>query len=127
MKRRFRILHLAPEYNIEVQARLPVSLAALHNFIRIHDPKEEPVIGSNSHHSTQADDAEEQVLRDGLDSGEIDGQRDQIADAMWIDYQRICHERGIDVNNPFDVDDDDDVEDLFDVEGDVEGDVEDDM
>ena len=33
LKRRFRILLLAPEYNIEIQNRIPAALAALHNFI----------------------------------------------------------------------------------------------
>jgi DDE superfamily endonuclease len=72
LKHCFRILHLAPEYNMDIQARILVSLAALHNFIHIHDPKEGPIIGSDSYHSTHsADDAKEHgdniapVLQDG--------------------------------------------------------------
>ena len=38
LKRRFRILQLAPEYNIDTQSRLPAALSALHNFIRTQDP-----------------------------------------------------------------------------------------
>jgi len=38
MKHRFRILLLAPEYSLEIQARIPAALAAIHNFIRSHDP-----------------------------------------------------------------------------------------
>ena len=40
LKRHFRILLIAPEYNLEVQAWIPVALSALHNFIHIHDPDE---------------------------------------------------------------------------------------
>jgi hypothetical protein len=100
---------------MDIQARIPVSLAALHNFIHIHDPKEGPIIGSDSYHSTHStDDAEEHrdniapVLQDGYE--EINERRDQIAEAMWADYQRICQERGSNINDPFDVVDDDDDE-----------------
>ena len=33
-----RILLLAPEYCMEVQAHIPPALCAIHNFIHIHDP-----------------------------------------------------------------------------------------
>jgi hypothetical protein len=31
-------MNVAPEYSIETQAKIPCALAALHNFIRLHDP-----------------------------------------------------------------------------------------
>lgn len=34
LKRQFRILQIPPEYDMHVQARLPVALCAIHNFIR---------------------------------------------------------------------------------------------
>ncbi|KAJ7085377.1 hypothetical protein B0H15DRAFT_783006, partial [Mycena belliarum] len=37
-KRRFRLMNVAPEYSAQTQAKIPCALAALHNFIRIHDP-----------------------------------------------------------------------------------------
>jgi hypothetical protein len=40
LKRRFRILVLPPEYSMEIQARIPAALCALHNFIRRSDPTE---------------------------------------------------------------------------------------
>ena len=36
----FQILLLAPKYSMEIQARLPVTLASIHNFIQIHDSDE---------------------------------------------------------------------------------------
>ena len=109
LKRRFRILHLALEYNMEIQARIPVSLAALHNFIRIHDPKEGSIIGGGSHHSTGGAEEEYDDNVPVFQSGNRhDEHRDQIAEAMWADYQRICQERGSNVNDPFDLDLDED-------------------
>ena len=40
LKARFTILTSRPRYNLDIVARLPPALAALHNFIRIHDPNE---------------------------------------------------------------------------------------
>jgi len=40
MKRHFKILVLPAEYNMHIQARIPVALAAVHNFIHEHDPSE---------------------------------------------------------------------------------------
>ena len=36
----FRILLLAPEYDMDMQARVPPALCALHNFIHQHDPSD---------------------------------------------------------------------------------------
>ena len=33
LKCRFWILHLAPEYSMDIQAHIPAALAAVHNFI----------------------------------------------------------------------------------------------
>lgn len=93
---------------MEIQARIPVSLAALHNFIRIHDPKEIPIIGSGSRNSTGDLDAEEDDHVAQIGREEVDERRDQIAEAMWADYKRICQERGMDFNDPFDGDVDED-------------------
>lgn len=64
LKRRFHILLLSPEYkmqiqvcfhlhgavcyNIYTQPRIPVALCAIHNFIRIHDGNEDPVLGQDN-------------------------------------------------------------------------------
>ena len=40
LKCRFRILLLAPEYSLEIQARIPAALCAVHNFIWVHDSNE---------------------------------------------------------------------------------------
>ena len=108
LKRHFRILHLASEYKMEVQTRIPVSLAALHNFIRIHDPKEGPVFGSGSDNFTGDAEGQEDYVAPVSQHGNVDmdESQDKIAEAMWADYQRICQERGINTDDPFDGDTD---------------------
>ena len=90
---------------MEVQAWIPVALSALHNFICIHDPKEGPIIGNGNHNSADGGDGQEgstgPVLEDGNSEEEPDAWWDQIAEAMWADYQYICQERGIDIEDPF--------------------------
>ena len=41
MKWKFCILHLAPEYSLDVQAHIPATLAAIHNFTHHHKHDEE--------------------------------------------------------------------------------------
>ncbi|KAJ7214056.1 hypothetical protein GGX14DRAFT_335807, partial [Mycena pura] len=38
LKRRFRILVSRPEYSYAVQSKIVCAAAALHNFLRIHEP-----------------------------------------------------------------------------------------
>ena len=33
-------MRTAPEYSMKVQARIPAAVAAIHDFIRIHDPQD---------------------------------------------------------------------------------------
>ena len=43
LKCRFQILHLAPEYSMDIQACIPAALAAIHNFIHGHEVDDEVV------------------------------------------------------------------------------------
>jgi hypothetical protein len=93
---------------MEVQTQIPVSLAALHNFIRIHDPKEGLVFGSGSDHFTGDAKGQEDYVAPVLQHGNVDmdESQDKIAEAMWAEYQCICQERGINTDDPFDGDTD---------------------
>lgn len=94
MKQWFRILLLAPEYNLDIQARIPVTLCAIHNFIHIHDPGEGTILEERDLHNQDdhihevAEDLEELEQRTGMAA-----RRDQIAYEMWEDYQQILAER----------------------------------
>jgi hypothetical protein len=88
LKRRFRILVCPPEVDMVWQARLPAALAAIHNFIRDHDPLD-----------IEADDglfdpdpgAHTGELADGLpraaERERANNRRDDIARQMWAQYQ----------------------------------------
>lgn len=87
LKARFTILTIRPRYNLDIVARLPPALAALHNFIRIHDPNEITEYLENSNQELR----DEGVLAGGFpNAAEREAanlRRDEIAHAMWIQYQ----------------------------------------
>jgi hypothetical protein len=96
LKRRYRILLLAPEYSMHIQARIPAALCALHNFISIHDPTEE-VIYDDDHDNEDAAVADDHIAPAAVAIG-VDGpsvRRDRIAQEMWDDYLVVRMERGI--------------------------------
>jgi hypothetical protein len=112
LKCHFRILLLAPEYSLEIQAWIPAALAAIHNFIRSHDSDNyEP-------HTANGDtihDHSHDKPNPTFTCEEVDKWRDQIALAMWNNYQRVCEERGIgaDESDEPDVGDDDEFDGLY--------------
>ena len=86
-------------YNIYTQAHIPVALCAIHNFIRIHDGNEGPVLGQDNGevaHNGEgvggfAGEVQEDVLAD--DSLQVVQEfHDHIAQHMWEDYQQIIRE-----------------------------------
>ena len=96
VKRRFRILTHAPEFSLELQARLPAALSALHNFIVVHDPAD------NEHDDIEDPDPGRHLgeLAEGpADRAERERtsqRRDEIASQMWIDYQQVLRSRQAD-------------------------------
>jgi hypothetical protein len=112
LKRRFRILLLAPEYSLEVQARIPAALAAVHNFISIHDPHDHPISsttpqadGALHMYDDDSDDHEDFAIQVGAPANSIhDQRRDMIAQKMWDDYVGICTERGIGMDDAIESD-----------------------
>ncbi|KAF7972119.1 hypothetical protein HWV62_18834, partial [Athelia sp. TMB] len=97
LKSRFRILAIAPQYSLETQARLPAALCTLHNFIRIHEPHDEPDLLDDPTHTgggSNLPDRDELVsAATAADLDQPSARREEIADAMWADYQRILRER----------------------------------
>ena len=93
MKCRFQILLLALEYSLEIQAQIPAALAAIHNFIHSHDPDNYEPHTANS--DTIHDDHSHDEPNPTFTFEEVDKWWDQIALAMWNNYQQVCEERGI--------------------------------
>ena len=96
MKHHFWILLLAPEYSIQIQARIPAALCAIHNFIRIHDPAKDEILTADDDDDNMPIDHDHEAS--AAATAEIDmpsARRDGIAQAMWDDYLAICQQRGI--------------------------------
>lgn len=97
---------LAPAYNIEIQSRIPAALAALHNFIRIHDPQTKiRLTGNDSDHAPGGFYAgDDSLIPTGTDTdmdveeqniSEASIRRNKIADDMWRQYQQVLYERSL--------------------------------
>jgi hypothetical protein len=105
IKNRWRILVVPPAYNMKLQARIPAALAALHNFILNNDPEDhiDPEIRDPTPGAAVDPDEVARVhgelATEHSSSMETEAGkhlRDQIADAMWVDYQQILAECGDD-------------------------------
>lgn len=93
----------APEYNLRTQAKIPLALACLHNFIRISDPDDE-AHNDNDYNDEEADNTRvhneinPEHLGQHISSAEKDrasAARDTIAMAMWEDYLSKLAEREV--------------------------------
>ena len=93
LKQRFQILLLAPEYDLEIQARIPAALCAIHNFIKEHDP-DEGGLEETREFSDEDHRDENEPFAPG-DPEETGTMWDQIAEEMWLEYQCILAERGM--------------------------------
>lgn len=91
LKARFTILTSRPRFDLDIVARLPPALAALHNFIRIHDPNEISDFLQEDLDLEPGCGRETGELADGFPNAAerqaANARRDEIAQAMWIQYQ----------------------------------------
>lgn len=102
IKKRWTVLVLAPKYDMDLQARIPAALGALHNFIMDHDPEEhvdhdifDPIPGAHLNPeelvATQGELAVER--RTDAESEEALYFRQEIAQKMWDDYVLYWEQR----------------------------------
>jgi hypothetical protein len=113
MKQRWEILIRPPEFieDDRVQYVVPAALAAVHNFIQKHDPSDlqdqdntlvnhaiSTCSGVDSNPGTipECGILSESLLPNHAEKRLTIQIRDQIAAAMWNDYQTLLHERQID-------------------------------
>ena len=87
-----------PEYNLTVQASIPAALCSVHNFIQTYDPDEGdlPVeILPLIEHSTTTHDGHQVIDPGDEGTRELREFHDNIAVAMWEDYQCLLGERAM--------------------------------
>ena len=81
------------EYDLEIQARLPAALSAIHNFTR---GLESDIMESdnNGAHIDFGNYGGGQFETEGLgaDNDEAVAMRDGIAEQMWVDYQNYIQD-----------------------------------
>jgi hypothetical protein len=102
LKWQFRILVHPPQFDMDIQARVPPALAALHNFIRKYDPDDiadfddvkDPQPGARMEGA-----AAEGQLADGLprtaERRQTNERWDRIAQDMWVQYQAELSRRNL--------------------------------
>lgn len=103
VKKRWAILTHPAEFDMDIQARIPAGLAALHNFIFDNDDLDlDDYTGIMDPMPGFRNDAEEAsghigILAEGPASNTEKRQakrlRDDIAERMWVDYQNVLTER----------------------------------
>jgi hypothetical protein len=117
LKRRFRILKLAPEYRMDIQNRLPAALCALHNFIKIHDPDDpiemQEMDNENEDVPLMIPEVEPEAGGGaGANQNQAIALRNRIADELWAQYQGVLHQRELegDINDNDELDSEGDME-----------------
>lgn len=91
LKKRWNILNYAPQYDMEIQAKIPAGLAAVHNFIMDYD-------NTDIYHYLEdlIDEEPNGRLGNGAirqeEREEASNLRDRIAEAMWESYQTFLRD-----------------------------------
>jgi hypothetical protein len=90
---------------MDIQARIPAALCAIHNFIRIHDPAEDPlppmnIVNDNPSHQGYIVEDENRPQVQAANA-----HRDRIVTHMWEDYEVFLHEQDLEgIDHILDVD-----------------------
>ena len=96
LKKRFKIIREANEFPIEAQGRIASAICVVHNFIRIHDPEDLPDPEDEDNNSIiplNASSGGNGTISSRERSAAVK-RRDDIANAMWVQYQQYLTKRG---------------------------------
>jgi hypothetical protein len=78
---------------MEIQARIPAALCALHNFIRIHDTANDIILTDDNRDGNLFDHDHVASASAAAVIDEPSARRDRIAQQMWADYLVVRRER----------------------------------
>jgi hypothetical protein len=92
LKRKYQILRTPSEYSIETRTRIILACTALHNWVRFHEGLNADILlekESNASRTARESIQPAVVYPEGvISSKKMDKFRDELAEKMWIDYQR---------------------------------------
>ena len=94
VKMRFPVMSSAVRFNYKFQVDLAVALCTLHNFIRMHGCRGDRFEDEADAAQGQAgpdEERDDEVVGDNSD--EAKAWRDEIATAMWVQYQSVLQSR----------------------------------
>ncbi|KAF8590861.1 hypothetical protein K439DRAFT_1611677 [Ramaria rubella] len=95
LKQRFRVLVHPPEYLLAVQAHVPAALAAVHNYIRLHDPLElEEFEDVHDPHPGLCFGSLSLGPPCAAERKEAKRMHEKIAQAMFMQYKQMLQEHG---------------------------------
>jgi hypothetical protein len=98
IKSRFHVLATGCKYNITIQVKVIIVMTFLHNFIQVTDPTNNGLSNNHLDGSNTLDHQQPETLEYGLlhqssitqaESSRASIKRDNIAQNMWIDYQKL--------------------------------------
>ena len=93
LKKRFKVLVIAQEYDLQTQAQIVSALTVVHNFIRIYDPEDLPEDLETADEDQDAEPCGR--LQNHItveERGRAAARRDAIAKDMWTDYRTRRHQ-----------------------------------
>lgn len=98
VKHRFKLLVVSPEYDLATQAKMVPAICVLHNFIRIHDVDDLPVVSDSQRRAVLRDVSADTLGSLGGDISNAEKNRaselrESIAKEMWNSYQLLVTER----------------------------------
>lgn len=100
IKRRFSLMVASPEYSEQKQAKLIPALCVLHNFISVYDQDvtrnaQHQAPGMVNLHPTPLANLPRPAWVSEQEEISASARRDNIANEMWVDYQRYLTQREI--------------------------------
>ena len=90
MKKRFKVLTIPQEYDLEMQAQIMCALAVVHNFMKIHDPGDQSFKDDDMVFDSDGDNSITTwpgSVGSKRESARAAAHRETITHAMWEDYQ----------------------------------------
>jgi hypothetical protein len=102
LKYRFRILLIAPEYGLDIQAWILSALCAIHNFNCKHDLPDSEAFPNYEDYFDDNNDTDNgpHPTDDAEEGNNASMMQDQIAQEMWEDYLNVLHGQGLDFTDP---------------------------